>query len=174
MYLPNSFRKTEIEGLHNFIQENNFAVGRVLEAAGPGQILIIDMGGVEISTFGGLAAMAAVARGINGVVVDGGVRDLSDIRKSGLWLGSRHVTPVSGKRRVRVEGINLPVECGGVKIRPGDYIIADETAIVAVPSEKLLDLLEMAEDLNSRDSHFEEALKSGQSFSQAAITLEHM
>jgi regulator of RNase E activity RraA len=61
-------------------------VGSLLDAVGPSEILLVDMRGAEVSTFRGLAATAAVARGVTGVVIDGTCRDLSDIRKSGLWL----------------------------------------------------------------------------------------
>ena len=67
------------------------------------------MGGAPVSTFGGLAAQKAVARGARGAVLDGACRDLAELIASGLWVASRHVTPRSGKMRVRVEGVNVPV-----------------------------------------------------------------
>ncbi|HEY8291545.1 MAG TPA: RraA family protein, partial [Thermomicrobiales bacterium] len=90
-----------------------FAVGRMLQAATMGDVLVIDMGGAAVSTLGGLAAQAAVAQGVAGVLIDGGCRDLEEIHPTTLWVASRHVTPVSGKGRVRVTAINEPVHLGG-------------------------------------------------------------
>lgn len=61
-----------------------------------------------MSTFGGLSTSAALAGGMAGIVIDGGCRDVEEIRSSGLFVASRHVTPRSGKLRVKV------VEVGGI------------------------------------------------------------
>ncbi|NWJ46674.1 MAG: RraA family protein [Chloroflexi bacterium] len=152
----------------------DFNVGAILAAGGAGEILIIDMGGYEISTFGGLAARAATNRNITGVLIEGGCRDLDEIRATGLWLGSRHVTPLSGKRRAKVTGINIPIYIDGVEINPGDYIVADTTGSIVIPAGRIEQVLEIAEELTARDMQFEDALKQGQQFGAIAQTLKHM
>lgn len=151
-----------------------FAVGRVLGAATAGAMLVIDMGGAAVSTLGGLAARAAVARGIAGVLIDGGCRDIEEIRSIGLWVASRHVTPVSGKQRVRVTAINEPVRLGGIDVSPGDYIIADLTGIVVVPAERIEEALAVAEELDRQDERFRQALDAGRDFAEIASTLRHL
>jgi regulator of RNase E activity RraA len=150
-----------------------FAVGKFLDVIEPGAVVVIDMGGACVSTFGGLAAQKAIARGARGVVVDGACRDVAELIASGLWVASRHVTPRSGKMRVRVEGVNVPVTAGGVQIDPGDCIIADETGIVRVRAVQLPEVLERAEELESRDRAFAQSLSAGETFSSLAARLHH-
>jgi 3-hexulose-6-phosphate synthase/6-phospho-3-hexuloisomerase len=152
----------------------DFAVGRFLDAVYVGSILVIETGGEPVSTFGGLAAQAAVGQGAAGVVIDGGCRDMAEIQASGLWLCSRHVTPVSGKGRIKVEGINVPVTVCGVRVHPGDCIIGDETGIVCVSQAGLTEALSIAEELTSRDARFAEALRGGEKFSAASARLPHI
>ena len=77
-----------------------------------------DVGGADISTFGGLAALATQKRGAAAVVIDGGCRDVEEIRASGLWLASRSVTPITGKTRLKLEALGEPVTIGGIPVKP--------------------------------------------------------
>jgi len=151
-----------------------FNVGAVIAAAGAGQILVIDMGGAEVSSFGGLAAAAAVRRDIRGVVVDGGCRDLAEVRASGLAVASRHVTPISGKERARVAGINVPVTLGGVAVAPGDVVVLDETGVAVIPAAQFDEVLDLAARLDGQDRRFVAALEAGQEFGAIAATLGHV
>ena len=150
-----------------------FAVGRFLDVIEPGVVVVVEMNGAKVSTFGGLAAQKALARGARGVVVDGACRDLAELIASGLWVAARHVSPRSGKMRVRVEGVNIPVIVGGVQVQPGDCIIADETGIVRVSAAQLREVLERAEELEARDKQFAQSLRAGESFSSLATRLHH-
>ena len=151
-----------------------FGIADVLDAITPGSILVIDLAGEPISTFGGLAAQAAVQKKAAGVIVDGACRDVSEIQESGLWLASRHATPLSGKGRIKTEAINVPVTIRGIPIRPGDCIAGDETGIVCIPAGRLTEALAIAEELTARDSQFSDALRGGDSFRAAASRLRHL
>lgn len=151
-----------------------FAVGRIIAAITAGCVLVIAMGGAAVSTLGGLAARAALACRVAGVLIDGGCRDIEEIRAGALWLASRHVTPVSGKRRVRVASINEPVRLGGVDVSHGDYVVADLTGIVVIPAPRIAEALALAEHLESQDQRFRAALDAGNSFAETAATLRHL
>jgi len=151
-----------------------FAVGGILRAATRGAVLVIAMGGAAVSTLGGLAARAARAQGVAGVLIDGGCRDLEEIAPTGLWVASRHVTPVSGKRRVHVVSINEVVTLGEIPVAPGDYVIADATGIVVVPAAQLPAALALAEHLDSQDQRFRDALDAGGEFATIAAQLRHL
>jgi len=151
-----------------------FAVGHFLDAISFGSMLVIDMGGASVSTFGGLAARAAVLGGASGVIIDGGCRDIAEIQATRLWLSSRHVTPTSGRHRVRIDGINVPVTICGISVAPGDIVIGDETGIVCVGPERLLEVLSVAEELKAQDGRFADALGQGQTFSSISARLHHL
>src|SRR5215469_5206728 len=132
--------KAQAGPLGGFTREE-FAVGQMIDTVGPGQVLVIDVGGAEVSTFGGLASLAAKVKGVEAVVIDGGCRDVEEIRETGLWLASRHVTPRSGKKRIEVETIGEPISIGGVNIAHGDLMVGDETGIVVIPRRHLEEAL---------------------------------
>ena len=151
----------------------DFAVGRGFDAAGPDEVLVIDMGGAEVSTLGGLAAETLLRRGAAGAVVDGGVRDLEEIRALGFSVSSRWRTPRSGKGRVRVMTLDDPVTCGGVCIHAGDIIVLDDTGTVALPAAMAQQVITLAEQLDTRDRDFSARLKAGESFTAIAQSLRH-
>jgi len=150
-----------------------FDVGAILGAAQQGEVLVIDAGGAEVSTFGGLAARAAAARRIEGALVDGACRDIDEIRAAGFRICSRHVTPTTGRGRIRVAGINVPVTCGGVRVAPGDFVVADETGVVFVPAARLAEARAIVEELDGRDRAFARAIDRGGDFGVVAKNLGH-
>lgn len=153
---------------------NQFGVGSIINAVGPGEALMIDLGGANISTFGGLAALATLRRGAAGVVIDGACRDVDEIEGHGLWLASRHVTPTTGKTRLRLEGINDPVTIGGIEVRPGDLVVGDPTGIVVVPRQELERVLTEAERMLEMDMKMESAIEGGASFTDAAADADYI
>jgi regulator of RNase E activity RraA len=128
---------------------------------------------VQISTFGGLATLAASLRGVTAVVIDGGCRDIEEIRATRFWLGSRFATPTSGKTRISVESIGDPVHVGGVLVG-GDLVVGDETGIVVVPRAQIAAVLVKAEAIVEKDRMIEAALRAGKSFSEAATAADYI
>lgn len=145
----------------------DLGIGKIIEAAGPGAVLMIGMGGAEVSTLGGLAALAAKMQGIAGVVIDGACRDLAQIATTDLWVASRHVVPTTGKSRVRLESLGDGANVGGVKVKNGDLVVGDDTGIVVVPRAEIPRVLKIAEAMMAKDLEVEKALKAGKSFSEA-------
>jgi 4-hydroxy-4-methyl-2-oxoglutarate aldolase len=106
----------------------------VFAMARPGDVVVVEVGGAStVSVFGGVAAQGALRAGIAGCVVDGGIRDLEQIRSLRLPVWSRLVTPRTGKWRVEAVGVNVPIACGGVQVNAGDLVIADETGLCFLP-----------------------------------------
>ena len=151
-----------------------FGIAQVLDAITPGSVLVFDVGGQAVSTFGGLAAIAAKRRGASGVIIDGACRDLAEIQNTGLWLASRQLTPLSGKGRIKTDAIGVPVNVGGIEVQLGDFIAGDETGIVRIPGGRLKEAAEIAHELQSRDEIFSNALRGGESFRAAAERLKHL
>jgi 4-hydroxy-4-methyl-2-oxoglutarate aldolase len=128
--------------------------------ARPGDILVIDARGLGgISVLGGMAAAAARDAGVSACIVDGGVRDLDEVREIGISLWSRDVTPRSGKWRLEAIAVDQPVMCGGVHIRAGDVAIADETGVCFLPGDvaeqalvRIVEVSEEERELRAREA----------------------
>jgi regulator of RNase E activity RraA len=145
----------------------DLGIDKIIDAAGPGAVLMIGMGGAEVSTLGGLAALAAKTKGIAGVVIDGACRDLDQIADTGLWVSTRHVVPTTGKTRVRLESLGDGANVGGVRVHNGDLVIGDDTGIVVVPQAEITRVLTIAEQNMAKDVAVEKALKAGKSLAEA-------
>lgn len=155
-------------------QRSDFTVGRLVEATGPGKVLVVDMGGQAISTFGGIASTAASLRNATAVLIDGACRDLDEIRETGLWLASRHVTPLTGKTRLKLQEMGGRVSLGGVPVEEGDIIVGDETGIVVIPRGRIEEVLVLAEQALKVDEQVERAVRSGMTFTDAAAAANYI
>ena len=69
----------EVAGGYGDYSSEDFKVGAILDAAGPGDVIVVDLGGAACSTWGGMASLAATVKGVAGLLVDGGVRDLEEM-----------------------------------------------------------------------------------------------
>lgn len=106
-----------------------------------GDVLIVDHGGREsVACWGELTSLAAKRRGCVGVVVDGAVTNLAELEGHGLPTFARAVAALGGRRLGQGGGVNVPVQCGGVSVHPGDLVVADEDGIVVVPPPRLDDV----------------------------------
>lgn len=109
----------------------------------PGDIVVID-GVAGVSNMGGISAHTAKRQGEAGAVVFGGIRDVNHSRKIGFPLWSTEVTPVTGKWRLETVEINGVIEVGGVRVSPGDIVLADDTGVCFIPRERAAEVLELA------------------------------
>ena len=134
--------------------------------AEPGDMVVVDAGGAEVSCMGGLSTTVAVASGMSGSVIYGGVRDVATIREKQYPTWSSHVTPKSGKYRIEAAELNGPVTIDGVQVRPGDLVIADDTGIVVVPLERAEEVLREAQEKATREKRIMAMLASGSSIAE--------
>jgi regulator of RNase E activity RraA len=152
----------------------DFAVGKLVAATGPGRVLMVDVGGAPISTFGGIASLAAAGQGAAAVVIDGACRDVDEIRATGLTLASRWVSPTTGKTRLQLRSMGEPVTIGGVLVDEGDLVVVDDTGIVVVPRSALPRVLEEAEKILAVDHAVESGIRSGRTFAQSAADAKYI
>jgi regulator of RNase E activity RraA len=109
----------------------------------PGDVLVID--GIEdVSNMGGNSAALAQNAGELAAIVDGGIRDVDHSTSIGFPMWSRQVTPVTGKWRIETIEINGPVQICGVRVCPGDLVVADDTGVCFVPRERILEVFKLA------------------------------
>jgi regulator of RNase E activity RraA len=143
-----------------------YGVGR------PGDVAVFDCGGFEgASVMGGLSGMWARRLEMAACVVDGAIRDLDSIRRDGIPVWSRAVTPVSGKHRLRAIEINGAVSLGGVTVLPGDVIAADETGVCVVPAAHVEAVLKICLAAEEAESSLLDAIKGGASPEEVAKIL---
>jgi len=108
-------------------------VGYALGQVRPGDVLVIDRcGDHRHAAFGGLVAYACKVAGLAGVIIDGVATDIGEVRKYGVPLWCRGLSAVTTKRIGLAGEFCVPVSCGGVNVKPGDVIIADECGIVVL------------------------------------------
>ncbi|THU05488.1 RraA family protein [Lampropedia puyangensis] len=151
-----------------------FGVHHLVEATGPKKILVVAMEEQPISSLGGLAAYACVQRKAAGVLLDGACRDLTEIRATGLWLASRHVSPITGKGRLQLVSMGEPVQISGVSIAQGDLVVGDATGIVVVPRAHTQLVLQQARTIAYKDSQMKLCLKQGMGFTSACEASHYM
>ena len=157
----------EITGEANTFESSDFAVGAIIDVAKPGEVIVIEEGGAPYSTWGGMASLAAKVKGIAGIVVDGGVRDFEEIKDLNFPVFSRYLTPTTGRTRLKVDQLNVPVNVGSVRVCPGDIIVGDGTGILSIPSSGLREITKIAERYVQDDSQAAIEIRSGLSFSEA-------
>ena len=111
----------------------------------PGDIIVIDVKGYkDAAVWGDLAAKSCQLRNVAAVVIDGAVRDSDGIRQTGVPHFSRAVTPNAGDASVQGD-INIPIQCAGVVVNPGDIVVGDNDGVVVVPRQKAALILEKAQ-----------------------------
>lgn len=157
----------ESAGEYGSFQSEDFRVGSMIDAASPGDVIVVAAGGARASTWGGMASLAAREKGIAGLVVDGGVRDQEEIQSFGFPVFARHLVPTTGRTRLKVEAIDVPVTIDGVRVEPGDIIVADGTGVVCVPSARAAEVVQIAESCAGEDQRAAEEIRAGLSFSEA-------
>lgn len=124
---------------------DNLMMHKCLDYLRPGDVLVVDTCGCRnYSILGFLIATAAFKTGIEGIVIDGGIRDIAELKKAGYPIFARFVTPAVGDKDGPGE-INMPISCGGVAVHPGDCIVADDNGVVVVPPDTAEAVVEGAE-----------------------------
>ncbi|MBI3938474.1 MAG: RraA family protein [Betaproteobacteria bacterium] len=111
--------------------------------AQPGDVLVIH-GVPGISNMGGISAHTGKRQGEAGAIVSGGVRDLTHSRRIGYPVWSTEITPVTGKWRIETVEINGVIQIAGVRISPGDIVLADDTGVCFIPRDRAAEVLELA------------------------------
>ena len=145
------------------IQENPYekeiaAVDSIL----PGEVVVVGTGESNRNApWGELLSTAAKARGARGAVIDGLIRDVKKILSLGFPVFAAGFKPVDSKGRGAVVDFNIPVECGGVVVEPGDLIVGDFDGVVAIPARVADEVVRLATDKASRENTTRAELMAG-------------
>jgi 4-hydroxy-4-methyl-2-oxoglutarate aldolase len=152
-------------------KEGSAATQGMIEAidtasAGSVYVLVLE-DGLDFGAVGGLMATTMKVRGLAGAIVDASIRDLPQIQRIQFPVYSRGVSPGTTVGHYRSVGVNIPVTCAGVTVRPKDIITADEDGVVVVPFEKATEVLKKAQDLDNTEHSMYPFIERFKSLSEA-------
>lgn len=138
-----------------------------IEQAGPEDIIVVEQrSGLEAGCWGGLLTLGAKMRGIAGVVADGPLRDVDEAIAYEFPIYSRSLTSRTARGRVVELGTQVPVtigaEAGGqVTVKPGDYVLADRSAVIVIAAADIDRVLEAAETIVAKEAAMAKAILAG-------------
>ncbi len=133
-----------MEELGKWCADTYAFAGGFADGKGKDMVVVIDIGGYPGGIWGSAVGMSAVKGGVVGVVVDGGCRDSYEcnLEKRKVWCTARTFNHVYG--RVVNGGVNVPVECAGVTVQPGDVVCGDDDGVLVIPRDRAEEVVKFA------------------------------
>lgn len=133
---------------------------QAIDAAQKGDVIVIDAHESQVALWGELATQSAISRGIAGLVIDGAVRDVDEIRRMKFPVFARHTSPTAGEPKGMGE-MNVLIKCGGVEVEPSDYILADESGVVVIPKKRALEIAKRALYVKEKEDRVKKEISEG-------------
>lgn len=140
---------------------DNLTALRAFEFCRPGDVLVIDCGGhIDNAVIGGILSFYAASIGAAGVVLDGAIRDVAEVRERDFPVYARGVTH-RGPYKDGPGEINVAVSVGGMVVNPGDIVVGDQDGLLAIPQEGVEQLIEKARAHLETEAQTMRAMKEG-------------
>lgn len=136
-----------------------------IDRAKKGDVIVVDVGGAPVAVWGELASHSAMVNGCHGIVIDGAIRDIDDIRAMGFPAFSRSVAPNAGEPK-GYGGIGIEITVGGQRVRTGDWIIGDENGLVVVPQEIAVEVANRSLTVHENENRTREEIRRGSTLSK--------
>jgi 4-hydroxy-4-methyl-2-oxoglutarate aldolase len=126
----------------------------LIDSAEAGSVMVIAVGGdCEVAVWGGLMTAGAIANGLEAAVLDGAVRDVTEIRRDfGFPVFARSASPGTTLGRYKTVNSMIPVTIGDVTINPGDIVVGDIDGVVIVPKDRAEEVLAAAREIDAREA----------------------
>jgi 4-hydroxy-4-methyl-2-oxoglutarate aldolase len=154
-------------------RDDFLGVLQAVEAASPGDVIVVDGGEAQIALAGELCARVALVRGLGGIVVDAGYRDMAFVKGCELPIYSRFATPLAGTAS-KLGELQIAVTCGKVSVSPGDMVLADSDGIVVVDPHRIQTLLELAATMRETEKNLIPQLNADFTLSYGLNLQEHV
>lgn len=141
---------------------DNLMIHAAVEQCRPGDILVVTTVSPSLDgSFGELFATALHHRGVRGLVTTGGVRDVVDLRAMGflVWAGAQNA---QGTVKATPGSVNVPITVGGVVVRPGDAIVADDDGVLCIPRADVAEALAQSEARTAKEAESRAAYQGGE------------
>jgi 4-hydroxy-4-methyl-2-oxoglutarate aldolase len=131
-------------------------------AAHAGDVLVIDHGGqTDVNSYGGIVGFTTLHRGLAGCVIDGVTRDVDEYKQLGLPVYARGIIQQSIRNRCDFAGHGIEVRLAGVRVRPADFIMADDNGVLVIPRERVEEVLRIAEECKDIEDRIVQAIRDG-------------
>jgi len=141
---------------------DNLMIHAAIEAVQPGDILVVStIGESHHGMIGELIVRALIEKGVQGVIIDAGIRDVKQLRKLGFPVWSKAIYS-QGTTKNRGGWVNAPCVCGGVQVNPGDLIMADDDGVVRIKSVNIEAVLELTKKRVEREKVVKSKIKNGE------------
>jgi len=170
MPLDNGFRLAGPAFTVKYVPADEFgrSVGDFVDDIAPGAVPVIDnQARVDVTVWGDLMTTIASQRGLGGTVIDGVCRDLDRALEMDYPLFTRAHWMRTGKDRVRLDGIEVPVTIGGVTVNPGDLLLGDINGVVAIPADRAEEVIETSEMIRDVEDSIRADILAGSSLRDA-------
>lgn len=143
-------------------------VGDYIDDVPPGQIVTIDNAGrQDMTVWGDILTWVADKRGVGGTVIDGVCRDIQGSLDVGYPLYTRGWSMRTGKDRVQLDALDVPVSIGGARVNPGDWLLGDADGVVCVPKERAGEVIEIARSIDEAEVKIRAAFEGGMRLDEA-------
>ncbi len=140
---------------------DNLMLHAAIAEARPGEVLVAQVHDASYGVWGEVLAVAAMARGVAALILDGSVRDIDGIRTLGFPVFARG-TALRSANKQDLGCTRVPISCGGLLVWPSDYVVADDSGIVVLPQDSIDHILQAASGRAETERAMMESLRQGQ------------
>lgn len=139
-----------------------------VEAATKDHVIVIDhQGRSDCAGWGGNLSRGAMYNGCAGTIIDGAARDIDEAAELGYPIFGRSTTPLTARGRAVELACQTPIQIGGARVNPGDYLIADSTGIVVIPQHAITDVLDAAANIAADEGQIADRIDDGTPITEA-------
>lgn len=149
-------------------------VGDYIDDVDPGAVVVLDNHGrLDCTVWGDILTTAAHRKGVAGTVIDGVCRDVNRSLALNYPIFSRGYYMRTGKDRVEVDGMDVPVEVSKILVHPGDVVLGNDDGVVVIPRARENEVLEVAQAIEDTERQIGEAVGQGQRLVDARQTFRY-